>query len=60
MYLVSERRFTSISHYRLSTLIGGNSDERKMGVCEEKRSFGVPGMRDVVARASSASDLETA
>jgi hypothetical protein len=53
MHFVSERRSTGISHHQFAMLIGENLDERKMGICDEKRSFGVPGVRDVVARASA-------
>jgi hypothetical protein len=60
MYFVRSSRPTDISYYQFAVLIGENLDERKVGICDEKRSFGVPGMRDVVARASSAPDLRTA
>ena len=59
MYFVRLRRSTGISHYRFVMLTSENLDERKTGRCDERRSIGVPGMRDVLARASSAPDLGT-
>lgn len=49
MYFVRERRSTGISHHQFAMLIGETLDERKMSVCDERRSFGVPCVRDVVA-----------
>jgi hypothetical protein len=48
MYFARKRRSTGISHYQFAMLVGENL-ERKMGKCNEKSSFGVLGVRDVVA-----------
>lgn len=50
IYFVRERKSSGISHHQYALLIGDDLDEKKMGTCDEKPSFGVRGVRDVVGR----------